>query len=415
MKNLLSKLKSDVSGNILLIGAVGSAALVGGAGLGVDTVQWYLWQRELQQAVDAGALAGAMSKYHGFDYTSAATNEVDRNANTAVTIQSIADPPATGAYAGDAGALEVIATTQKQLPFSSLFLKTAPTIRARAVAATIEGDDHCVISLAPNGTGVKVSGTANVVLGCGVAANSGDAGAIYLSGTSWLESNPLSTVGGIYYSSGNIPSGTTLLPYGLPQDDPMTARNLTVPTSPSACTANNLTVKPSDVVTLNPGRYCGGLNIRGDATLNPGVYIIDGGSLTINAQATVVGHGVTFVLTGNAANNIANANIAGGANMDLRAPTEAEDSTWHDVLFFQDSRANGLGSTLAGGSGTQFNGIVYMPAGDVTFAGNSSAQSNCLLLVGYRVTFTGDTDIHNSCPSSMDDLNLKDQRIRVVE
>ena len=416
MKKLLAKLRNDVSGNILLIGAVGSAALVGGAGLGVDTVQWYLWQRQLQQAVDAGALAGALSKYHGFNYTDAATEEVNRNANTTVTIQGINDPPTTGAYAGQSSAIEVIATTQKQLPFSSLFLKTAPSIYARAVAATVDGDKHCVISLAPTGVGVKVSGTANVQLGCGVAANSNSGQAIYLSGTSWLESNPLSTVGGIYYSANNIPANTSLLTYGLPQVDPMTARGLTVPSTPSGCTYNSLTVKPQDTVTLNPGRYCNGLTIRGNATLNPGVYIIDQGSLTINSQATVVGEGVTFVLTGSAANNVASTNIAGGANIDLRAPTEAEDATWHDVLVFQDSLAStGQTNFLAGGSGTGFNGIVYMPKGDISFAGNSSGQADCLLMVAYTVTFTGDADIQNNCPSSMDDLHLTDSRIRVVE
>ena len=415
MKKLLSKLKNDVRGNILLIGAVGSAALVGGAGLGVDTVQWYLWQRQLQQAVDAGALAGALAHYRGQDYTAAATNAIDLNSNTTVTIDRISDPPQTGAYAGKNGAIEVVGQTQQKLPFSSLFLRTAPVISARAVASTVQGGDNCVISLAPTGTGVKVSGNAQVNLACGVTANSGGSQAIYLSGTSYLNANPLSTVGGIYYTPTNIPSNTTLLTYGLPQTDPMASRGLTVPTSPANCIANNLTVKPSDTVNLVPGRYCGGLNIRGTAYLAPGVYIIDGGSLTINAQATVVGDGVTFVLTGNSANQIAQANIAGGANMDLRAPTSAEDATWHDVLIYQDPRATGLNSTLAGGSGAKFDGIVYMPGADVSFAGNSAQQAQCLLLIANTVDFTGDSNIQNNCPSTVTNLDLSTNKIRVVE
>ena len=415
MKKLLSKLKSDVCGNVLLIGAVGSAALVGGAGLGVDTVQWYLWQRQLQQAVDAGALAGALAKYHGQNYTAAATNALDRNANTTVTIQGINDPPGSGAFAGKTSAIEVIATTKKVLPFSSLFLKTAPTIYARAVAATVQGGENCVISLAPSGTGVKVSGNANVNLACGVTANSSGNQAVYLSGTSYLNADPISTVGGILYTPANIPASTSLVTYGLPQVDPLASRGLTVPTSPSTCTYNSLTVKPQDTVTLNPGRYCSGLTIRGDATLNPGVYIIDGGSLTINSSAKVVGDGVTFVLTGPSPNNIAQTNIAGGANLDLTAPTESQDSTWYDVLIYQDPTSVGLNSTLAGGSGANFNGIVYMPGADLSFAGNSGQQAQCLLLIANTVDFTGNSDIANNCPSTVTDLSLSTNKIRVVE
>lgn len=415
MKKLLSKLKNDIRGNTLLMVAAGSATLVGGAGLGVDTVQWYLWQRQLQQAVDSGALAGALNMNQGHDYSAAATSAVNSNANTTLTIERIVNPPQQGAYAGSGTAIEVVANTQRRLPFSSLFIDFTPTIRARSVAATVQGDEHCVISLANNGMGVRVMGNSNVVLGCGVAANSGSSEAIYLDGTSWLEANPLSTVGGIHMGGNNVPSSTAFLTYGLEQTDPLASRGLTVPTTPANCIANSLNIHPNTTVTLSPGRYCNGLAIRGNVTLQPGVYIIDRGSLVINSQAHVVGEGVTFILTGTSENNIASINIAGGADLNLRAPTEDEDATWHDILVFQDPRARELGNTLAGGSGTQFNGIVYMPGGNITFTGTSDAISDCLLLVGNRVNFSGDADIHNSCPSSMDDLVLTDQRIRIVE
>jgi hypothetical protein len=415
VKKLLAKLANDTGGNVLLIFAVGGTALVGGAGLGVDTVQWYLWQRQLQQAVDAGALAGGLAKYQGQNYTAAATDALNDNANTQVTIDRISDPPKTGAYAGKTDAIEVVAQTQRELPFTSLFLKVAPVISARAVASTIRGSEHCVISLAKDGVGVDVAGNANVTLGCGVAANSTGSQAIDVQGTSWLQSNPLSSVGGIAYSPSNVPSGTTVLPYTVPFNDPMASRNLQVPTSPSACTATALTVTPQQNVTLSPGRYCGGLAIKGTATLSPGVYIIDGGSFDVASQASVYGPGVTFVLTGSDPTSIATANISGGAKLNVRAPTPTEDPYWHDVLLFQDPTADETSNTLAGGSGLEFNGIVYMPNADITFAGNSGQQSNCLLMVSYRVTFTGTSAIGNNCPSSMDNLQLTDTRIRVVE
>ncbi len=56
-----SKLRKDVSGNTMIMVALGMPMLVGGTGLAVDTAQWYLWQRELQYAVDQAAMSGAYS------------------------------------------------------------------------------------------------------------------------------------------------------------------------------------------------------------------------------------------------------------------------------------------------------------------------------------------------------------------
>ena len=50
---------------------------------------------------------------------------------------------------------------------------------------------------------------------------------------------------------------------------------------------------------VSPGRYKG-MDIRRTVNMAPGVYVIDGGSLSINSTATVNGTGVTFYLTNGA-------------------------------------------------------------------------------------------------------------------
>ncbi|MCB2076997.1 MAG: Tad domain-containing protein [Novosphingobium sp.] len=415
MKQLLARLKSNTKGNVLMMAAAGTVAVVGGAGLGVDTVQWYLWKRQLQQAVDSGAIAGALSVSRGGTATTPATNEINRNANTVLTIENINTPPTSGAFIGNNRAVEVIVTTQQGLPFSSLFVDVAPEIRARSVAATVTDGEHCVISLAPDGIGVSTQGNADVQLGCGVAANSNDYTAIDLDGTSYLGGSPLSAVGGIQYASGNIATGTDIQSYGLPQTDPMLARGLTVPTSPSGCTQNNFRVQPSDTATISPGRYCNGITVRGDLTMNPGVYIVDRGTFYASSQSTITGHGVTIILTGNAPGNIANVDMLGGAEVDLSAPTPAQDATWEGVLFFQDPTADYPLSKFAGDSDFEMEGIVYMPNGNVKFTGDSGQHADCLLLIGYRVTFAGDSSFDNNCPSHITTLDLGNRRVRVVE
>jgi len=415
LRRLLDKLRGDASGNILVIAGAASFGLAGGAGLAVDTAQWYLWKRQLQQAVDSGALAAANTMSQGGSWSAAATSEINRNANTSLTVERIGAPPLTGAYSGDTRAVEVIATTQTNLPFSSLFLDSPPTIRARAVATAIKVGENCVIALAPDGIGVDVSGTADVKLGCGVIANSSGVKAVDLTGSSLLDADPISAFGNINASPTNYAAGTSILPFGPKSDDPLAARGLSVPSSPSSCTQNNYSVSPSDTVTLSPGRYCNGLSLKGDVTLSPGVYIIDRGEFYISSQANVVGEGVTFVLTGSSTGNMATLNFVGGAEIDLRAPTAAEDPFWKNILIYQDPLGSTKESTLAGDSNLDFEGVVYMPNGDLKFTGSSGQHSECLLMVAKRIAFSGDASLDNDCSSEYDDLDFTARRIVLVE
>lgn len=416
MRELFRRLSLNIRGNVLAIAGAGAFAVVGGAGLGVDTAHWYLWKRQLQQAVDAGALAGAHALAQAAAYDPAARADLSENSNTDVVVEHLSSPPTSGDWAGNADAVEVIATTSRTLPFSSLFLLTAPTIRARAVAAIANEGEHCIIALAPTGVGVNVGGTANVQLGCGVAANSSGSHAIFLEGSSWLRATPLSSVGGIHNSGENYPSGTDVQPYGLPQTDPIADRNLEVPDEPSACIATGYEVPPNQTRTILPGRYCNGLSLKGNVVMAPGVYIIDGGSFYVGSHATVVGEGVTIILTGSSSSDVANIQIAGGSNVDIRAPTASEDSYWKGILLFQDPMASSPPlSEVAGGSSLELEGVVYMPSGNLRFAGGSGQHADCLMIVVNRVTMTGETSLGNTCPSDYDDLDFAGRRIRVVE
>ena len=415
MKRFLKRLLRDTRGNILVIGAAGSFALCGGAGLAVDAVNWYLWKRQLQQAVDSGSLAGAYALSQGMEVESSATADLEKNSPAGVVIERIANPPSSGAYSGDTRAVEIIATTSHALPFSSLFLASPPVIRARSVSASVAEGEHCIISLAGDGIGVNVAGSADINLGCGVAANSAGSHAIYLEGSSWLNASPLSSVGGIASGSTNTPASTNRHPYGPIQSDPLAPRNLQVPQEPASCSASNFEAPPNRTTTLVPGRYCDGLSLKGDALMQPGVYVIDRGTFYIASQASVTGDGVTIILTGDGPSNIAITDIAGGANITMRAPTELEDPLWKNILFFQDPRGSSSISKMAGGSLFHMEGFVYMPRGEVQFAGSSGQHAECLLMVARRVMLAGVTSLDNTCPADYDDLDTSSRRIRVVE
>lgn len=419
-----AKLRRDIRGNVLIVTGIGAASMVGAAGLGVDTVQWFLAKRQLQQAADSGALAGAMSLYRGVGITAPAEREIDRNFVDTVTSERIVSPPAVGAWAGDAGAVEVLISIARPLPFSSLFLTNDPVIRTRAVATAVTIGEPCVISTATDGIGIDVFGGAVVDLDCPVAANSPDGVSVDVGGSSFLDTNLIMSVGGINYSSGNIPSDTPTVPYGLPIEDPLKDKGLTPPTSPSACSSLKQ-VKPSETLTINPGRYCNGLTIQGTAYLNGGLYIMDQGTFKVNSGAKVAlagTGGVTIILTGSSSSNVATVSINGSAEMDLAAPTAAEagtapinDSKWAGILFYQDEKGDGTQHTFNGGADINLNGIIYMPTGELKYNGNSAQQAQCLLLIGERIEFGGTNDIKNNCNDDIDANLGKAKVIRVVE
>ena len=81
------------SGNATLLVALGMPMLIGGAGLGVDVAQWYMWKRELQFAVDQAAVAGAWARAETATestYVTRATQEF--GANLSITEDFSASP-----------------------------------------------------------------------------------------------------------------------------------------------------------------------------------------------------------------------------------------------------------------------------------------------------------------------------------
>jgi hypothetical protein len=275
--------------------------------------------------------------------------------------------------------------------------------------------DYCVLALAPFGIGVDVGGTAEVELNCGLAANSVASNAVLLRGSSMLSADPVAAAGGISGGDTNLTPGSTQLPYGNPQPDPFASRNLTVPSSPTGCTRSNFRVGSNQTASIGPGRYCNGIDIQGNLTLAPGVYIVDRGDFNVGSQARVTGTGVTIVLTGSNTNNISTMTVNGGASLDISAPTEFDNSYWQDILIFQDPRGTSGMTRINGGGTLDFEGIMYFPRGDITYNGNAGSANECLFLVAYRVTLTGTSDFQNDCPDGYDDSTPRVRRIRIVE
>ena len=99
LRKKLAGLAGCTSGNAAVLVALGMPMLIGGAGLGVDTAQWYMWKRELQRAADSASIAGVYAKVQSASYSNAVTTDLARNNDiNGITISTNATrSPSTGA------------------------------------------------------------------------------------------------------------------------------------------------------------------------------------------------------------------------------------------------------------------------------------------------------------------------------
>lgn len=152
-------------------------------------------------------------------------------------------------------------------------------------------------------------------------------------------------------------------------------------------------VTGNNTVTLQPGRYLGGLNITGNAsvTFKSGTYILAGGGFSVTGNSTLTGSGVTFY---NTSGPVAYAPIklTGNETANLSAPTS---NPLEGMLFFQDrsiAYSSSNGSSIIGNSSSTFDGAVYFPTTALSYVGNSSS-SGYTFLVGDMITIVGNSTV----------------------
>ena len=143
-------------------------------------------------------------------------------------------------------------------------------------------------------------------------------------------------------------------------------------------------------VTLNPGTYCGNIQItsNADVELNPGVYVFDAISVQIAGGAKIRGDGVTFYYTSDsrAGHNLT---IAGGAKVELSAPTSGE---YQGILFYADPDASPNAShSFGGGSTMNLKGVIYAPSQTFDFNGGASADGLQVMLLARKIEMHGNS------------------------
>jgi Flp pilus assembly protein TadG len=384
----LVRLARAERGSIVAPLAVLLPILVGMVGLGVDVSNWYNGRRDAQAAADAAARAGALELVRNSSsgtiqqaaWDDAAANGFDIGNGDSVTINN---PPLNGAFISDTFAVEAVVSYHPQSFFSKVVFNTQVEVQARAVAKAI-ALDTCVWALEEYDTGVTITGTADVVLDCGIFANSTSAEAIDQVGTSCVTASSIRTVGDYTGTCLNPSPITRVSPY----PDPLAHLD---PPSVGGCDYNGKVKVTGGSVTLDPGVYCKGIDVSGgaDVSFNPGTYVFKGGTVKVAGNSSLSGNDVTFYLTDGAGGH-ADLSIT-ATTIDFSAP---DAGPMEGILFFQDRAApTTLSNMITGNVSVELDGALYFPTTRLDFAGTSSAMLPAPMLVAREIRFVGTTDL----------------------
>lgn len=402
--SFVKRFTKDKRGATVLIFAISLPILIGFLGLGSEVGYWYVNQRNMQTAADFGAYTAAVelrgNKAESWAVTQGTNEALDNGADGGLDAISVNIPPLSGAISSNDAAEVIIVRTLPRL-FSALFVDQPLSITARAVAQFSEGGPACILALSRDAEyAIDIIGTADVVLdGCDVQSNSTNPNAARVQGNAEMTTGCFSAAGGISASA-----GLTLTVCDEPDEGAALSNDPYVdlplpPFTPGDCAAGPNST-PSSTITVSPGHFCG-LDFRGTVTMEPGLYIVEGGGFSAGAQADLTGTGVTIVLTGGGV-----VNMNGGAEINLSAPTEdnstVDSEPYEGILFYQDRDAPDDINRVNGNSDSTFEGVFYFPSQAVNFNGNNSAGPGCMLLVANTVRISGNSEFGNDCTA--DDL-----------
>jgi Flp pilus assembly protein TadG len=395
----LRSLRRDTAGAVAVVVAIAAPVLVGSMGLGGEAGYWYLKQRSLQNAADVAAHASAIRLAAGDDSGAlqsvaeyiAEQSDIDL-ANADVALYN---PPSNGGFIEDGSAVEVVMTESVPRLFSAMYSNEPVQISARAVATAQGGGTGCVLALnTTEEDAIYITGSATVMLTmCDMVSNSSADGAFDQQGSgNSTFANCIQTVG-TAESDGVVLVCESPREHMAAVDDPFAG--VPEPAAVGTCQDGNVgqpnqtTSLPSGVGTFDSHpsgmpsmRFCNGLTLSGTVNLDPGLYIVEGGRFTINANSVINGDGVIFYMADGV-----DLYFNGTATMNVSAPTSG---VYQGIVMFGSRSSTDVDHLVNGTAGTSINGAIYLPVSHLTWSGDSQTSfTGCTQVVTDTITFSG--------------------------
>jgi hypothetical protein len=258
-----------------------------------------------------------------------------------------------------------------QLFFGSLFGQSIGEGGRPALAHYSGTDDPYVLVLSSSASdALSLAGSARLDVGAGTIQvdSSNSCGVNLKSGSSSLFSQATKVVGGSCTSgtiTGQVATGAASFA------DPL--RSIPEPTTAGLPSMGAITAAG----TYSPGYYDGGIKLTsGTASLLPGIYVIGSATpakgVSVSASGIVDGDGVMLFLLSGASLSTTGAN----AGLRLTPPTTG---TYAGITIFQ-ARNNAADASFAGNGTHDMEGIVYLPASNLSVSGSGAKKLGRLIV-----------------------------------
>jgi hypothetical protein len=296
-----------------------------------------------------------------------------------------------------------------------------------SVAKVDPGSPICLMALHPSAeNSLRFQGTSEVVAdGCSVHVNSGHKEAMEQVGSSVASADSFCVHGG-YLGSNYTPEPDAPCEV---EKDPLAdqfakdwaALNQVLDTT--VCTFSDLpminSASDATVTTLQPGVYCGGVNIRKGTVqlVTGGHYVFRDGPLYVQAHGTLKATSLPILFTGNSETRLI---TQAGANI---ITTARASGLFAGLAFAQHpSSIPMLENLIIGGGEIEMDGIVYFPKQTLKITGNGdiAQDSQQFAIIANIIDIEGNGLLNikvgqNYQNSDLPDLPEAHENIRLIE
>jgi hypothetical protein len=288
----------------------------------------------------------------------------------------------------------------------SLLNSTATATAAVESAGAVYNDCIYVLSTSASPALYINNGAHITTSSCGVYVNSNSTSgdkAVYVDGAT-LTSSTIDIVGGYANPNGGVLSSTPHTGVSAVADP---FAGLPSPTPSGTCNSGDYGSYSKDPYIVSAGTYCNfQLSNGNSATMGAGIYIINGGTFSINTSGTLDGTaGVMVYLT-----NGATVSIADGATVDMTAQSSG---SYQGILFYQNRTSTVSSSDFAGGAKMTFNGTLYMPKSDLTFDNGISTATT--VVVANTIDFAGGATFDTPTSQSQTGLPVASSSVALIQ
>lgn len=355
-RSACSRFRTATRGSVAIIFSLAAPVVLALGASAVEYSSLSNHRSQLQSAIDAATLA-ATRELSLSNANESTVEQVLEAVVTANMLNAPSSPSLQSSIDRNSMTVTVEATMEVELTFGALLGMDAVTIGARAAGQALGQPNICVLGLHASSSETIYLGVHSRITGndCAVFSNSTSSSGIRAAGQSHLTSSTTCTAGGFNGGERNF----SPMPFvDCPRfEDPLLHR---APPEDSGCDYSDISIT-GGTHTLNPGVYCGGLELGGNADVrfSPGVYVIKDGEFRALSNVRMAGLHVGFYLSGPDTRFYFGPNV----HIDFEAPI---DGNMAGLLFFSDRAQSGsVQNEIVSNFAHNLVGTVYLPRAEL--------------------------------------------------